>query len=196
MRHEGRLTDWNDDRGFGFIAPASGGPRVFVHVSALPRGQRPVVDDLLTYAEARDARNRLRAADVRYVVPARSGRGRARGLSAALLASGGFVVLLAALVVLDRAPAALLVPYVLFSALEIVLYRSDKAAAQRGGWRVPEVNLHVVALLGGWPGALVARRAFRHKTTKQPFRTVFWVTVLVNCAALAWLVVAAPAWLG
>ena len=196
MRREGRLADWDDERGFGFIAPAGGGPRVFVHVSALPRGRRPVVDDRLTYAEGRDARNRLRAADVRYVGASRPGRGPSRGVTAAVVTAAGFFALLLALVALDRAPAALLVPYVVFSALEVALYRSDKAAAQRGAWRVPEANLHAVALLGGWPGALVARRAFRHKTTKQPFRTVFWVTVLVNCAALAWLVVAAPAWLG
>ena len=123
------------------------------------------------------------------------GRARARGVTSALVTAGGFFALLVALVVLERAPAAVLVPYVVLSALELALYRSDKSAAQRGAWRVPEANLHLVALLGGWPGALVARRAFRHKTTKQPFRTVFWVTVLVNCAALAWLVVAAPAWL-
>ena len=47
-------------------------------------------------------------------------------------------------------------------------------------------------LVGGWPGALVARRVFRHKTTKQPFRTIFWVTVIANCVALAWFVAAAP----
>ena len=44
-----------------------------------------------------------------------------------------------------------------------------------------------IDLMGGWPGALVARRVFRHKTSKQPFRTIFWATVIVNCVALAWI---------
>lgn len=191
MRHEGRLTEWNDAKGFGFIAPVTGGPRVFVHVSEFPRGRRPAVDDLLVYSEGRDARNRPRATQVQLVASTRSSRGRAPGVMTALAAAGGFLALLGALVVLDRAPAALLIPYVGFSVLELALYRSDKSAAQRGARRVPEANLHLVALLGGWPGALVARRLFRHKTTKQPFRTVFWLTVLVNCMALAWMVVAA-----
>lgn len=43
----------------------------------------------------------------------------------------------------------------------------------------------MLAVLGGWPGALAAQQALRHKTRKQPFRTVFWLTVVVNCAVLA-----------
>jgi uncharacterized membrane protein YsdA (DUF1294 family) len=39
---------------------------------------------------------------------------------------------------------------------------------------------------------LVARRVFRHKTMKQPFRTIFWATVVANCVALAWFVYEAP----
>ena len=63
---------------------------------------------------------------------------------------------------------------------------------RQGTWRTPESTLHAIDLAGGWPGALVARRVFRHKTTKQPFRTVFWLTVTVNCAALAWFVSDGP----
>ena len=50
MPHTGTLRSWNDDRGFGFIAPTQGGPEVFVHVSAFPRdGSRPVLGEKLTY---------------------------------------------------------------------------------------------------------------------------------------------------
>ena len=38
MRIDGTLAKWNDDRGFGFITPNQGGPEVFAHISAFPRG--------------------------------------------------------------------------------------------------------------------------------------------------------------
>jgi uncharacterized membrane protein YsdA (DUF1294 family) len=34
---------------------------------------------------------------------------------------------------------------------------------------------------------MMAQQVLRHKSTKQEFRVVFWLTVIVNCAALAWL---------
>jgi len=45
----------------------------------------------------------------------------------------------------------------------------------------------VFALAVGWPGALIAQQALRHKSKKTSFRTLFWVTVLINCAFLSWL---------
>ena len=196
MRQQGTVADWNDDRGFGFITPADGGERVFVHVSAFPRGRRPVAGDLVSYAVSRDERNRLRASDVGYAGPARSVRTGTRGLPAALATTTVFVAVLVGLVALDQAPATLLLVYAALSLAAFVMYRADKRAAETGAWRTPEANLHAVALLGGWPGALVARRVFRHKTRKQPFRTIFWVTVVANCTALAWFVYAAPLALG
>lgn len=107
-----------------------------------------------------------------------------------------FFALLVGLVVADQAPVLLLAPYGLFSVVAFATYGADKSAAERGAWRTPEANLHTIALLGGWPGALVARRVFRHKTTKQPFRSIFWGTVIANCVALTWLMFDMPVRLG
>ncbi len=48
-------------------------------------------------------------------------------------------------------------------------FRDDKARAVAGLRRVPEADLLGLALLGGTPGAFLARHLFRHKTRKQPF---------------------------
>ena len=97
------------------------------------------------------------------------------------------------LVALGPAVLALAGAYVVLSVASLILYGVDKTAAEHGRWRIPETTLHLVSVAGGWPGALVAQRLFRHKTRKQPFRTVFWCTVVVNCAALAWVVHSMPA---
>ncbi|EPM70035.1 hypothetical protein A3SM_28103, partial [Pseudomonas syringae pv. actinidiae ICMP 18886] len=66
--------------------------------------------------------------------------------------------------------------------------RHDKRQAGNGGQRTPENVLHTVELLGGWPGALLAQQAFRHKTRKVSFQVVFWLIVLVHQALwIDWL---------
>lgn len=75
----------------------------------------------------------------------------------------------------------------LLSAATFALYAVDKAAARRGGRRIPEATLHLLALCGGWPGALLARRLLRHKTAKAGFTLLFRASAAANCAALAWL---------
>ena len=96
-------------------------------------------------------------------------------------------------ITLKAARLAIIGAYLVLSAASFAVYGWDKAAARRGGRRTPELTLHLLALAGGWPGALLAQSVFRHKTKKQPFRSIFWCTVVVNCAALAWTVIELPA---
>jgi len=75
----------------------------------------------------------------------------------------------------------------LASLVAFILYSIDKNAAQKGKWRIAEAHLHLIALAGGWPGAMVAQQKLRHKTKKQEFRFIFWITVILNCTATVWL---------
>lgn len=61
-----------------------------------------------------------------------------------------------------------------------VAYGVDKRRARIGSRRVSEKSLHLLALAGGWPGALAAQQVFRHKTQKLGFRVVFWALVLLH----------------
>lgn len=65
MRLTGVLRSWNDDRGFGFIAPSHGGTDIFVHISAFPRdGSRPTVGETVTYELGRGKNGQAQAASV------------------------------------------------------------------------------------------------------------------------------------
>ena len=66
-----------------------------------------------------------------------------------------------------------------------VAYAVDKRRAGTAARRVPERTLHLLALAGGWPGAILAQRQFRHKTQKVRFRVVYWLTVVLHCAVVA-----------
>lgn len=187
-RQRGVLGDWNDDRSFGFITPASGGSRVFAHISAFPGGERPVAGCEVTYARVKDERHRARASEVRYVSVRRTSRMVGGAALRALVVAVLFFALMAVLLRLDEVPVWLASAYGLFSAAALAMYAVDKAAAVRGSWRTSESSLHAIALLGGWPGAMLARQVFRHKTTKQPFVAIFWGTVVANCTALAFFV--------
>ena len=84
-------------------------------------------------------------------------------------------------------PALIFSLYTGTSILAFIAYHFDKSAAVHNRWRTPERTLHLIALLGGWPGALVAQRLVRHKSAKPSFQMVFWLTVLLNCGAFGWL---------
>jgi len=64
------------------------------------------------------------------------------------------------------------------SALAYWVYSVDKRRAEAGLWRVPEAHLHLLELLGGWPGAFLAQRRLRHKCSKGSYQVMFWLIVL------------------
>ena len=72
--------------------------------------------------------------------------------------------------------------------LTFLAYWKDKHAAQTGRWRTKENTLHLLSVLGGWPGAWFAHQILRHKSRKVEFRVAYWATVVIHCAALGgWL---------
>lgn len=187
MRFTGKLTTWKDDQGFGFITPNGGGERVFLHIKALSRdASRPSEGDLFSYELELDERKRPRAKSVARVgekiVKAPDGRG-----AKAPLFGMTFCLFLLGCVATGLLPFKVVLVYAAASLITFVAYWLDKSAAQAGRWRTAESTLHLFALAGGWPGALAAQRVLRHKSIKQEFQSVFWVTVLLNCGAMAYL---------
>ena len=68
-----------------------------------------------------------------------------------------------------------------------LLYGYDKLISGGEALRVPEWNLHALALLGGSPAGLMAQKFFRHKTVKGSFQLMYWVIVLAQIGLIYWL---------
>jgi uncharacterized membrane protein YsdA (DUF1294 family)/cold shock CspA family protein len=188
VRFQGRISEWRDERGFGFIVPNGGGEPVFLHMKAFTRvTRRPTGNELVTYEISRDPKGRLRAQNVAYVV-LRKARMQPSGRSQWRLAlSALFPGLVGALVVAGRLPVAVFAIYAVASLVAFATYAIDKAAARAGRRRTSEGTLQLLGLFGGWPGALAAQQVLRHKCSKGSFQIVFWATVIVNCGFLLWL---------
>lgn len=190
MRVEGKIASWNDDKGYGFIAPVGGGSQVFVHIKAFRnRGRRPAVDDAVTYDIAKDRQGRIRAGNATLLGDKQAG---GRGLrlpkaTAAVFVSSAFLAVVGWSARTGQLPPLILQAYLAASALTFFVYALDKSAAKHGRGRTSEKALHLLALAGGWPGAWIAQQSLRHKSRKTGFRAVFRVTVLLNCGGLAWL---------
>jgi uncharacterized membrane protein YsdA (DUF1294 family) len=66
-----------------------------------------------------------------------------------------------------------------------VTYGWDKRQAKLQQQRVPEQKLHVLAMLGGWPGAFAGQQYFRHKTQKLGFLVITWLIAISHVLAIA-----------
>jgi uncharacterized membrane protein YsdA (DUF1294 family) len=91
--------------------------------------------------------------------------------------------------IVDFQTSLLLTGYLLMSLVALMAYWIDKRRAARAEWRISEGALHTIELLGGWPGAWVAQRVFRHKWRKTRYMVVFWAIGVIHVLAWAW-------WLG
>jgi uncharacterized membrane protein YsdA (DUF1294 family) len=77
---------------------------------------------------------------------------------------------------------------VLASVAGFVMHGLDKRAAIHGRRRVPEARLHLLELVGGWPGALVGMWIFHHKVRKPSYLLVTASIVAAWVAAAIWLI--------
>ena len=71
--------------------------------------------------------------------------------------------------------------------ITFLTYAYDKRAARKHSRRTPERTLHILALLGGSPAALLAQQLLRHKTIKRSFQLTYWAIVISQVALLVYL---------
>lgn len=187
MRMKGKLIKWNADKAFGFIQPNGGGDHIFIHKTALENRRRtPQVNDVITFSLTKDNQDRYCASEATFSGEKLKKKQAKKVSKLSIYLAVLFLGLLSNAFFLNYIPKNLLFAYLGLSVVTFLAYWFDKSKAQRGAWRTQESTLHMLSLLGGWPGAAIAQQVLRHKSQKKEFRTGFWLTVVVNVGALGW----------
>ena len=167
-----RIIEWDHRRGYGFLQ--AGKQRVFLHRREfVEHHKRPDVGDAVRFRLGKDAKGRTCATNALHV----NDGGRLTVLNMLVLV--GLLVL--PVIALQRRAADFrwLGAYMLvLGGLAYGAYALDKRRARAKEWRLAEAVLHMLELLGGWPGAFLAQRRLRHKCSKGSYQIVFWLIVL------------------
>ncbi len=196
---KGQIASWFHDKGFGFIRADGDGPETVRRAKEIaPQQRHPRQGDEATFTLIGSATDTPEAAHVTLsgfawsllavscvgLVLLTAAIVRNRFLKTVLLCVG-LVLLTAAYVYcvwrkfLPFCPVATL--YAAMSLLTLVVYYHDTCLALGGARRVPEIRLHLLELSGGWPGALLAKLFFRHKSQSPRFLFHVGLIVLVHC---------------
>lgn len=202
MRDQGRLVEWFDDKGYGFIQPNDANKdRVFLHIKDFAqRGPRPIVGCALEYVVQLDGQGRFQARQVTYLKASQTQKKSSTQSSIAKFADKKqklqpiqigaviYIVALASLCMAGLLPSLVLLFVSVINVMTYWFYAQDKEAAQLDNRRIPENTLHLLAFLGGWPAAWLAQQRLRHKTQKQPFRMIYFCTIFLNILLILWLI--------
>ncbi|MGB8695871.1 DUF1294 domain-containing protein [Acinetobacter sp.] len=199
MRDQGRLVEWFDEKGYGFIQPNdTSKDRVFLHIKDFARqGPRPIVGCALEYTVLLDGEGRFRAQQVMYLKASQTQKilpkpknvkEQAQKLKPMQIACVGYILALAVFTIAGLLSGMVLLFISIINAMTYWMYAQDKEAALMGKRRVPEQTLHILSFLGGWPTAWLAQEKLRHKTQKQPFRKIYFCTIALNILLILWLI--------
>ena len=213
MRKQGTIARWDAARGFGFIRGQTSGADVFFHLRDVRGGLQPREGTVVTFEEihvggkgpramaieamsaergltSSPARSRTEKKDTPQRRPQKQAAASAAGpgFGPMLLISMAYGGLMLWAVWRSLLPWWTLPASFVLNLLTFWVYWADKRAAQTGQWRTPENTLQLLALAGGWPGAWLAQQVLRHKSSKQSFRNIYWLMVLLHGLLVwAWL---------
>lgn len=184
MKIQGKIINWNDDKGFGFVEPNGGGERAFVHIKAFrPRSRRPINGEVIIYELVRENNNRYKAKNIKFTRDVKVSNDQRKvksGSAFGVIFTIIFCIVLLVSVFIGKLPVIIVGLYILMSFITFIAYAVDKSSAKNDRWRTKESTLHILSIIGGWPGAYFAQTKLRHKSSKAEFKRVYWVTVFLN----------------
>lgn len=177
MAIQGTIARWDQSKGYGYISVENQDTQILFHISDLENNaHQPCVSEPVVFRLGSDNNGTMRAVEVT----------RPLVFNFSLAIAVWFCTVLIGSVVLLDFPVISCVLYFTVSTATYVLYALDRHAMSNGEWRIPEVTFHIMNLLGGWVGALLAQSIMHHKYHDVGFKFLFWSTLVLNIALFAW----------
>ncbi|WP_340121505.1 cold shock and DUF1294 domain-containing protein [Methylobacter svalbardensis] len=194
--YEGIIKSWKGDKGFGFIQPNGGGKDVFIHIRDLAHSNyQPQQGDDVCYKVVIDKNGKIRACDAfikgqeisqlykrKCFKKNQKTRREYRSGMPSILFIAAIPFVFSALLIKSQHNFIPFFVYFVMSLITFIIYARDKTKAHKKEWRTQESTLHLLELLGGWPGALITQHVIRHKNKKTSFQVFFWIIVIIHIA--------------
>lgn len=170
-----KVSKWNSEKGYGWLQYQ--GKEVFLHIRDFDAGGRePGIGETVRFNMGQDDQGRPCATNAvslrpRWLrMPSRS----ILGLSALL------ILPVLALYHQHFSTLGIGLYGACLSLVTYATYAIDKRRAQSDAWRIPELYLHGLEMIGGWPGAWMAQRRLRHKSSKLSYQIKFWLIICLH----------------
>ncbi len=198
--YEGIIKSWKGDKGFGFIQSNGGGKDIFIHIRDLKHSNyQPQQGDNVCYKIVADKDGKVRAYDAfikgqeisqQYRRKSfKKNQPREQKTKREYQLGMPFILFIAAIpfgfsafLIKEQHNFIPFFVYLIMSLTTFIIYARDKTKAHKNEWRTSESRLHLLELLGGWPGALITQHVIRHKNKKTSFQIIFWVVVIIHMA--------------
>lgn len=75
----------------------------------------------------------------------------------------------------------------LINIFTFMAYGRDKKLAKNNDWRIPELHLHTLELLGGTIGAFAGQKIFHHKNKKKSYMATFFATIFIQLCLIGYI---------
>jgi uncharacterized membrane protein YsdA (DUF1294 family)/cold shock CspA family protein len=176
---QGIIINYNDEKGYGFIKTSGYEENLFVHINEVKNAKELEVGQRVEFEVVNNPKG-LAAINVKAGSKAKSP-----------YVTFGIVSLFLAILLFSLSinyVQALIAYLLAINFTTFVLYGYDKFISNTEKLRVPELNLQLLALLGGSPSALMAQKFFRHKTIKGTFQVIYWVIVVLQIVLLGFFI--------
>jgi len=179
MKTTGIVVQYNKEKGYGFIKSNAYSKQIFIHIKSVKNASELSQGQKVEF-QIKETSKGLSAIKVHAGATQKSPY-----LIFALVSA--FLTFSISVYLYKYQTITPILSYIIAINITIfILYGYDKFIAINGGLRVPEWNLHALALLGGSPTGLIAQKTFRHKTVKGSFQLVYWGIVVLQVGIIYW----------